>query len=122
MNHFLTTLPSAMFFTVLDSVPLLLLPLWKSISPPHPFSLCPHFSATFATLSVTLATDPDATFCARMRFDALQPLATWDNDLDSETLVTLAIWYKAHDNRLRTFDWAGHDPLAFEIYCLHPST
>ena len=69
-------------------------------------------------------TAPDPTFSARIvRFDSLLPLDTWDNDLDRKTLVTLAIWYKAHDNRLRTFDWERYlDPNRFEIYSCTPPT
>jgi hypothetical protein len=87
-----------------------------------PLLAMPSFLRYLRDLVGDSRTTPDATFCTRMRFDALRPLVTWDNDLDSETLVTLAIWYKAHDNRLRTFDWERFlDPDAFETYACTPS-
>ena len=86
-----------------------------------PLLAMPSFLRYLRDLVGDSRTNPDPTFCTRMRFDVLQPLVTWDNDLDSETLVTLAIWYKAHDNRLRTFDWERFlDPDAFETYACTP--
>lgn len=86
-----------------------------------PLLAMPSFLRYLRDLVGDSRTEPDPTFCTRMRFTALQPLVTWDNDLDSETLVTLAIWYKAHDNRLRTFDWERFlDPDAFETYACTP--
>ena len=86
-----------------------------------PLLAMPSFLRYLRDLVGDSRTNPDPTFTARMRFDSLLPLDTWDNDLDSETLVTLAIWYKAHDNRLRTFDWERYlDPNAFEVYACTP--
>ena len=88
-----------------------------------PLLAMPSFLRYLRDLVGDSRTAPDPTFSARMRFDSLLPLDSWDNDLDSETLVTLAIWYKAHDNRLRTFDWERYlDPNAFEIYACTPPT
>ena len=86
-----------------------------------PLLAMPSFLRYLRDLVGDSRTNPDPTFTARMRFASLLPLDTWDNDLDSETLVTLAIWYKAHDNRLRTFDWERFlDPNAFEVYACTP--
>ena len=88
-----------------------------------PLLAMPSFLRYLRDLVGDSRTAPDPTFTTRMRFHLLLPLDTWDNDLDSETLVTLAIWYKAHDNRLRTFDWERFlDPDAFEIYACTPAT
>jgi hypothetical protein len=86
-----------------------------------PLLAMPSFLRYLRDLVGDSRTAPDPMFYTRMRFASLLPLDTWDNDLDSETLVTLAIWYKAHDNRLRTFDWERFlDPDAFEVYACTP--
>lgn len=87
-----------------------------------PFLAMPTFLQYLRDLVGDSRTTPDPVFYSRMRFDALIPFATWDNDLDSETLVTLAIWYRAHDSFLSTFDWEHYlDPDVFEIYACTPA-
>jgi hypothetical protein len=103
-----------LFFTALASVHLQLLHSWR-------FTFLHHLSCWICPLSYNTSVI-FIFYHHDMCFDELIPFATWDNDLDSETLVTLAIWYRSHDTFLCTFDWVHYlDPHAFEIYACTPT-